>query len=336
MSEPIRVRCPGCGAGLKIPLSKAGRTIPCPRCNAPVSAAAPAEGDWRNVQPAPASPPAPAPAPTPPTEPAPLLWYLSRGGETSGPYTSNQLKELVLKGRLAPYDYVCQVGTTQWIEAGKLDWLFTTVTTAPEPPPPEEPEFRVAFSYKPPLKAGLMMLAFTGGALVLSVFALMVGGPNKLGPIPLGGAGPIIYLAIAGLAVAGMGFAALAVKRSFGDSRIVVTATDLEHSLYGAAGRVRWDAVSRVTIQKEGTAYLVKIYVRRGKTLWVSSGCFRSAAKFDQCVMLICGGSGRDLEPVTSAHDVMMKIEGVMKPIEKYGSPAEFFHDAITGKGWWD
>lgn len=340
MSEPIRVRCPGCGAGLKIPASKAGRTIPCPGCGASVTATAPTEADWRSQPPppAPSAPPTPAPAPAP--EPPPPTWYLNRGGETSGPYTANQLKELVRKGQLAPYDYVCQVGTTQWIEAGKLGWLFTTVTTAPDAPPPpekaEEPEPRVVFPYKPPLKAGLMMLAFTGGALVLCLFMLAVNGPAKLGPIPFGAAGPVIYLAIAGLAVAGMGFAGLAVKRSFGDSRIVITRAGLDHTLYGAAGRVPWEAVFRLTVQEEGTAYLVKVYVRRGKTLWVSSGCFRSVTDFDRCVMLIFGGSGCYPESVTSAQQVMMKIEAVMKPIDKYGTPVEFFHDAITGKGWWD
>lgn len=47
-------------------------------------------------------------------------WYVSVEGESQGPYTTKQVREMAL----SPEDYVLLEGTTQWVEAGTVEGLL--------------------------------------------------------------------------------------------------------------------------------------------------------------------------------------------------------------------
>jgi uncharacterized RDD family membrane protein YckC len=58
-------------------------------------------------------------------------WHVGRGGQTSGPYSSDQLRDLVAKGELSPGDLVWKEGMAEWVDCSTVQGLFpaTRVST---------------------------------------------------------------------------------------------------------------------------------------------------------------------------------------------------------------
>jgi len=65
-------------------------------------------------------------------------WYYTNQAQRLGPVSPEQLKQLVVSGRLQPSDMVWKEGMTQWAPASRVKGLFPaeTLASAPEPPPP--------------------------------------------------------------------------------------------------------------------------------------------------------------------------------------------------------
>ena len=51
-------------------------------------------------------------------------WFIKKGQNKVGPYTSSQLREIANKGGLTPQDHVLKEGTTEWVKAKRLKNLF--------------------------------------------------------------------------------------------------------------------------------------------------------------------------------------------------------------------
>ena len=51
-------------------------------------------------------------------------WFIKKGQNKVGPYTSSQLREIAYEGGLTPQDHVLKEGTTEWVKAKRLKNLF--------------------------------------------------------------------------------------------------------------------------------------------------------------------------------------------------------------------
>lgn len=66
-------------------------------------------------------------------------WHLGREGQQSGPFTSQQLKEMAASGQLQPDDLVWKEGLSEWTPAHHIRGLFRkTAANRREKPPSEE------------------------------------------------------------------------------------------------------------------------------------------------------------------------------------------------------
>ncbi len=79
----------------------------------------------------PAAPPQSA-TPPPPPPPAPPIWYFSRNGQTSGPFSVDQL----LQQGIASDTYVWHQGLSGWQRAGEIPDIANRLGMMPPPPPP--------------------------------------------------------------------------------------------------------------------------------------------------------------------------------------------------------
>lgn len=111
---------PGDGMGLGIGLAMAGRMFG-------------ATGGLPGM--APAGAPGMAAAPPPP--PAPPAWHVAINGQTSGPYTPQQLAQGIAAGQVAPATLVWNAGLSGWTAAGQIPELASAF--APSGPPPLPP-----------------------------------------------------------------------------------------------------------------------------------------------------------------------------------------------------
>ncbi len=77
-------------------------------------------------------------------------WYIVRDDERYGPYTSAQMKEFAVSGKLLPIDMVSETGSEPWLPASQVEAIFpASVPSSPAiPPVPRQPE-----SVQPPSKA---------------------------------------------------------------------------------------------------------------------------------------------------------------------------------------
>lgn len=74
-------------------------------------------------------------------------WYVKRGEKRDGPYTSAQMKDMVLKGHLLPIDFVARGDGWEWMPASKVKGLFaakdgsatSVVPPSASPSPPSTP-----------------------------------------------------------------------------------------------------------------------------------------------------------------------------------------------------
>jgi hypothetical protein len=81
-------------------------------------------------------------------------WHYARHGQTYGPYTPEQLRDLAEAGRLLPDDLVTREGASKWVPARSVPGLFPDQAAARSaPPPPRADAPREAIASRPvPLK----------------------------------------------------------------------------------------------------------------------------------------------------------------------------------------
>src|SRR5262245_28176469 len=74
-----------------------------------------------------------------------VQWYYARQGETFGPFTPAQLRDLARQGTLLPDDMVSRPGAKKWVPASSIPGLFgepepsTAVSPTPRGPVPLTP-----------------------------------------------------------------------------------------------------------------------------------------------------------------------------------------------------
>jgi len=77
-----------------------------------------------------------APAPqTPPPPPAPPAWHLAENGQSSGPFTMEQVAQGIVTGRIRTLVWTAGMGA--WTAAGQAPQLASLFQAAPPPPPSE-------------------------------------------------------------------------------------------------------------------------------------------------------------------------------------------------------
>src|SRR5215470_4514108 len=63
-------------------------------------------------------------------------WYVARGGETYGPFSSDQMAEGARSGELTRDDLVWFEGMAYWLPAGRVPELWPAPERAPAPAAP--------------------------------------------------------------------------------------------------------------------------------------------------------------------------------------------------------
>ncbi len=71
-------------------------------------------------------------------------WYYVRGGQETGPITSQELRDLAAAGTLRSADLVWAEGMPEWREAGSVVGLFPAANGGERPEPPPLPKGRTA------------------------------------------------------------------------------------------------------------------------------------------------------------------------------------------------
>jgi hypothetical protein len=61
-------------------------------------------------------------------------WHVSQDGNSKGPFTDAQVRDLASTGRLRPFDLLWREGMAEWVAAEKVRGLFPS-TSSPPPPP---------------------------------------------------------------------------------------------------------------------------------------------------------------------------------------------------------
>lgn len=73
--------------------------------------------------------------PPPAADPNQCMYNVSVSGQTTGPYSTVQLKEMIAQGRLNTNTYVWTRGMTDWEKAGNVEELSCLFGSIPPPPP---------------------------------------------------------------------------------------------------------------------------------------------------------------------------------------------------------
>jgi membrane protease subunit (stomatin/prohibitin family) len=77
-----------------------------------------------------------APAPqAPPPPPAPPAWHLAENGQSSGPFSMEQIAQAIVSGRIRPETLVWTAGMAAWTAAGQVPQLAPLFHAAPPPAP---------------------------------------------------------------------------------------------------------------------------------------------------------------------------------------------------------
>jgi hypothetical protein len=72
---------------------------------------------------------------TPPPPPPAVQWYVAENGQSRGPFSEEQLRQMAARGELGRESYLWREGFDGWKSAGEaLPELFGS--TPPPPPPP--------------------------------------------------------------------------------------------------------------------------------------------------------------------------------------------------------
>lgn len=82
--------------------------------------------------------PAPGAAPgmAPPPPPPPVLWHVTSGGQTTGPYTTEQLVAAIAAGSITATTLVWSAGMAGWTAAAQVPALAASFGAGMPPPPP--------------------------------------------------------------------------------------------------------------------------------------------------------------------------------------------------------
>lgn len=57
-------------------------------------------------------------------------WHVGRGGQSTGPYSTEQLREMAATGRISPGDLVWKEGMAEWADCATVQGLFPATRTA--------------------------------------------------------------------------------------------------------------------------------------------------------------------------------------------------------------
>jgi uncharacterized RDD family membrane protein YckC len=111
-------------------------------------------------------------------------WHVGRGGQSTGPYSTEQLREMAAAGRISPGDLVWKEGMGEWADCATVQGLFParrTAESSPEGPdwnPYQSPTIDVTTASSGETGSGRMVYAeFMPrlGALILdSIFILLI------------------------------------------------------------------------------------------------------------------------------------------------------------------
>ncbi|MGA2797280.1 MAG: DUF4339 domain-containing protein [Thermoguttaceae bacterium] len=209
------------------------------------------------------------------------LWYYGRGGQSLGPVSSAQLKDLADRGNLAPADLVWKDGMAEWVAAKSIKGLFPEGTADGPPPTPattsitptgpadRQPSYAMqAGRTIGKLNRGVLWLAGIGGILALILIGFVV-----LQQIPGFAAARFdLYNLETTKRWALQQYLGLLRLRREGNTMHVAEATrELECLLQANEGKtVRWRvAVAGVT---NGTVFLQSSYSERVKELQYNPG----------------------------------------------------------------
>ena len=61
-------------------------------------------------------------------------WHVGRGGQSTGPYSTEQLREMAAAGRISPGDLVWKEGMAEWADCATVQGLFPATRTAESSP----------------------------------------------------------------------------------------------------------------------------------------------------------------------------------------------------------
>lgn len=78
--------------------------------------------------------------PQPPTPPAGAIaeWHVSNNGQQAGPYTVDQLRQLIASGNMTRTTYVWKAGMAGWEQAVNVQEVAILFGAVPPPPPPAQ------------------------------------------------------------------------------------------------------------------------------------------------------------------------------------------------------
>lgn len=78
--------------------------------------------------------------PQPPTPPAGAIaeWHISSNGQQAGPYTADQLRQMIAAGNVTRTTYVWKAGMGGWEQAANVPEIAALFGAVPPPPPPPQ------------------------------------------------------------------------------------------------------------------------------------------------------------------------------------------------------
>lgn len=80
--------------------------------------------------------PQPAAAVPPPPPPAAASWHVAENGQTTGPFSTAQLSQMMGQGQFGTEHFVWTAGQDGWKKAGEVPALASLFASMPPPPPP--------------------------------------------------------------------------------------------------------------------------------------------------------------------------------------------------------
>lgn len=78
------------------------------------------------------------PQPPPPPAGAIAEWHISRNGQQAGPYTKEQIRQMITAGNVDKETYVWKAGMTGWEQAAHVAEIAALFSAVPPPPPPAQ------------------------------------------------------------------------------------------------------------------------------------------------------------------------------------------------------
>ncbi len=73
----------------------------------------------------------------PPPLPPQIVWHVAAGGQSTGPFTSEQIQQAIAAGQITPKTQIWSPTLTGWTAAGQVpDWAAFFKSMMPPPPPP--------------------------------------------------------------------------------------------------------------------------------------------------------------------------------------------------------